>query len=279
MLQSVRGNTKYDSTRPSTMTREERLQQANNGSPEDEKLQSLILAVEAAKKGSFAHRRVIEQLVKYAGEVFKQQFKFNKKWRNYAQKADPVYSRDVQFDALVYLSQNIEKFIPEGKSIKSSLRAWIEFNAINKGIDDYRKKERQDLKPLSSDIGFKGRDKEENIPWEIKDDRAEGLAAIFAKLDRQFYPLFLKYLQTDPEGKMADCAMGDTRCNCFVLVQLLYFRQPPLNQTQAAAELEFVNDRGEVVHQGLRAHWKRNCLPLLKEIAVEIAKNQGHELD
>jgi hypothetical protein len=66
MLQSVRGNTKYDSTRLSTMTREERLQQANNGSPEDEKLQSLILAVEAAKKGSFAHRRVIEQLVKYA---------------------------------------------------------------------------------------------------------------------------------------------------------------------------------------------------------------------
>jgi hypothetical protein len=278
MIQSVRGNTKCDSTRQSTMTRAERLQQANNGSPEDEKLESLILAVWAAQKPSFTHRRSIEQLVKYAGAVFKQQFKFNKKWRNYAQAADPVYSRDVQFDALVYLSQNIDEFIPEGKSIKSSLRAWIEFNAINKGIDDYRKRERQDLKPLSID-GFKDCDKEENTTLEIKDDREEGLDAIFAKLDRQFYPLFLKYLQTDPEGKMAGCAMGATRCNCFILVQLMYFRQPPLNQTQAAAELEFINDRGEIIHQGLRSHWKRNCLPLLKEIAVEIAKNQGHELD
>jgi hypothetical protein len=180
----------------------------------------------------------------------------------------------------VYLSQHIDEFVPhDGKSIKTSLKIWIEFNAINKGIDKFRSQERKDLNPLSLDIGFKGRDKEENIPWEIGDRREEGLDAIIADLDRRFLPVFLKYLQTDPEGKMAGCAMGDTRCNCFVLVQLMYFRQPPLNQTQAAAELEFVNDRGEVIHQGLRAHWKRNCLPLLKEIAVEIAKNQGHELD
>jgi hypothetical protein len=279
MIQSVRDNTKCDPTRQSTMTREEQLQQANNGSPEDEKLESLILVVWAIKKPSFAHRRSIEQLVKYAGEVFKQQFKFNKKWKNYAQDTDPVYSRDVQFDALVYLSLHIDEFIPyDGLSIKSSLKIWIERNAIHKGIDEYRRQERKDLKPLSLD-GFKDCDKEEKTTLEIKDDREEGFDAIFAKLDRHFLPVFLKYLQTDPEGKMADCAMGDTRCNCFVLVQLLYFRQPPLNQTQAAAELEFVNDRGEVVHQGLRAHWKRNCLPLLKEIAVEIAKTQGHELD
>jgi hypothetical protein len=279
MIQSVRGNTEYDRTQQSAMTREERLQQANNGSEDDKLLESLILAVWAAEKGSFAYRRSIEKLVKYAGELFKQQFKFNKKWKNYAQEADPVYSRDVQFDALIYLSLHINEFIPEGKSIKSSLKAWIEFNAINKGIDDYRKRKRKDLKPLSSDINFKGRKEEENIPWEIRDDREEGLNAIFAELDRRVRPAFLKYLQTDPEGKMVDCAMGDTRCNCFVLVQLMYFRQPPLNRTQAAAELGFVNDSGKVIDQGLRAHWKRNCVPLLKEIAKEIAKNQGHEID
>jgi hypothetical protein len=278
MIQFVRDNTEREPTRQSTITREQRLQLANNGSQVDEKLQSLILAVWAANPGS-GYRRAIEQLVKYAGEVFKQQFKFNKKWRNYAQEADPVYSRDVQFDALVYLSLHIDEFIPYDElSIKSSLKTWIERNAIHKGIDDYRRQERKDLKPLSLD-GFKDCDKEENTTFEIKDHREEGLDAIIAKLDRQFYPLFLKYIQTDQEGKMADCAMGDTRCNCFVLVQLMYFRQPPLNQTQAAAELEFVNDRSEVIHQGLRAHWKRNCLPLLKEIAIEIAKSQGHELD
>jgi hypothetical protein len=279
MIQSVRDNTKCDPTRQSNMTREQRLQLANNGNPEDEKLQSLILAVWAAQKGSFAYRRSIEKLVKYAGEVFKQQLKFNSKWRNYTQEADPVYSRDIQFDALVHLSLHIDEFIPyEGLSIKSSLKTWIERNAIHKGIDDYRKRERKDLKPLSLD-GFKDCDKEENTTLEVEDDREEGLNAIFAELNQSFFTVFLKYLQTDPEGKMADCAMRDDRCNCFILVQLLYFRQPTLNQTQAAAEIGFVDDRGKVMDQGLRSHWKRNCLPLLKEIAVEIAKNQGHELD
>lgn len=273
MIQLVRGNTEYDRTRQSAMTREERLQQANNGSGDDEQLESLILAVWAAEKGSFAHRRSIEKLVKYAGEVFKQQFKFNKKWRNYAQEVDPVYSRDVEFDALIYLSLHIDEFIPEGKSIKTSLKVWIEFNAINKGIDDYRKRERKDLKPLSSDINFKGRKEDENIPWEIRDDREEGLNAIFAKLDSKVRPLFLDYIQTDPEGKLVNCAMRDSRCNCFVLVQLMYVHRPPLNQTEAAQAI------GLGDHQGLRSHWKRSCVPLLKEIAQEIAKNQGHELD
>jgi hypothetical protein len=279
MIQSVWGNTEYDRTQQSAMTREERLQQANNGSEDDKLLESLILAVWAAKDG-YPRKRAIEKLVKYAGEVFKQQFKFNKKWRNYAQEVDPVYSRDVECDALIYLSLHIDEFIPEGKSIKSSLKVWIEFNAINKGIDKFRSQERKDLKPLSSDRGFKGRKEDENIPWEIRDDlREEGLNAIFAELDRRVRPAFLEYIQTDPEGKMVDCAMGDTRCNCFVLVQLMFFRQPPLNQTKAAAELGFVNDSGKVIDQGLRAHWKRNCVPLLKEIAKEIAKKQGHELD
>jgi hypothetical protein len=55
-------------------------------------------------------------------------------------------------------------------------------------------------------------------------------------------------------------------------VQLLFFRQPPLNKTQAAAELG-------VDHQALRAHWKRSCLKLLKQIVGEIAIDLGYELD
>jgi hypothetical protein len=282
MIQSARGHTKCNSTPQITMTREERLRQANNGKPEDEVLERLILAVWAIEKGSFAYRRrrAIEKLVTYTGGVFKTQFKFNKKWKNYTQESDPVYSRDVEFDALVYLSLHIDEFVPDdGYSIKDSLKFWIERNAINKGIDDFRKQERRDLKPLSSDIGFKGRKEEENISWEIGDRRESGLDVILSKLDRRVRQEFLEYIQTDPDGKLAGCAMKDDRCNCFVLVQLMYFRQPNLNQTQAAAELGFIDKNGKVEHQGLRSHWKRNCQPLLKEIVKEIAKKYGHEFD
>ena len=170
------------------------------------------------------------------------------------------------------MSLHIEEFVPNGSSIKSSLKNWIEFNAINKGIDKFRSQKRKDLKPLSSDIGFKDRDQEENIPWEIGDRRAEGLDAIIAGLDGRFLKAFLAYLQTDPDAKMADCAMKGTRCNCFTLVQLLYLRKPPLNKTQAAKELG-------INHQGLRSHWKRNCLKLLKKVTQEIAKNTEYEFD
>ena len=272
MVQSMTGNTKNTLMRQIPMTREEQLKQANNGSPVDEKLYLLIMAVWAAEQGSFASKRAIRSLIVYAQQLFKKFFKFNSKWKNYTQEADPVYSRDIEYDAVIYLSLHIEEFVPKGSSIKSSLKNWVEFNAINKGIDRYRSQERKDLKLLSSDIGFKGRKEEENIPWEIGDRRSEGLDAIIAGLDGRFLKAFLAYLQTDPDAKMADCAMKGTRCNCFALVQLLYFRKPQLNQTQAAKELG-------INHQGLRSHWKRSCTPLLKEIALEIAKSQEHELD
>ena len=272
MVQSMTGNTKNTLMRQIPMTREEQLKQANNGSPVDKQLCLLILAVWAAEQGSYAHKRAIQSLIVYAQQLFKKFFKFNTKWKNYSQEADPVYSRDIEYDAVIYLSLHIEEFIPKGSSIKSSLKNWIEFNAINKGIDKFRSQKCKDLKPSSSDIGFNGSDQEENISWEIGDRREEGLDAIIAGLDGRFLKAFLAYLQLDPDAKMADCAMKGTRCNCFELVQLLYLRKPPLNQTQAAKELG-------INHQGLRSHWKRSCTPLLKKIALEIAKSQEHELD
>jgi hypothetical protein len=296
MMQSVQGHTKCDPNRQSDMTREDLLRDVNNGSLEDEELQTRILAVWAADRGSFAHKRAINNLVKYAGQVFKKQFIFNKKWKNYSQEADPVYSRDVEFDALVYLSLHIddefdiepgkqpktslkywlEEFETKGgKSIKTSLKYWIEFNVINKGIDKYRSQSRKDLDPVSLDIGFKGRDKEENIRWEPGDDRLEGLAAILSKLDDNTCIEYLKYIKTDPYGSMKACAMIEyPQVDCFTLVELLYLREPTLNQTQAAIELGLGEN-----HQGLRSHWKRRCVPLLKEIVRETAKNQGNEID
>jgi DNA-directed RNA polymerase specialized sigma24 family protein len=255
-------------------TREEYLRQANNGSETDGTLEALILKVWGTTKGSYAHKKALRELVQYVQFVLKPLLKFNRKWRNYDQEAEIVYSRDVERDVLIYLSHHIESFVPRGASILASLKRWIEFNAINKGIDDFRKAERRDLKPLSTDAAVTLTRNGEEMAWELPDDRATGLDALLAQCDRIFLQAFLEYLQTDPEGKLKDCAMKEpcSCCNCLVLVQLMFFRQPPLNKTKAAAELG-------VDHQALRSHWKRSCLKLLKEIVGEIAIDLGYELD
>jgi DNA-directed RNA polymerase specialized sigma24 family protein len=255
-------------------TREEYLRQANNGSEADETLEALILKVWGTTKGSYAHKKAVRELVQYVQLVLKPLLKFNRKWKSYDQAAEIVYSRDVERDVLVYLSQHIENFVPRGGSILASLKRWLEFNAINKGIDDFRKAQRQDLKPLSTDAAITLTRNGEDVAWELPDDRTEGLDALLAKLDRTFLQAFLQYLQTDPAGRLQACAMKEpcSCCNCLVLVQLLFFHQPPFNKTQAAAELG-------IDHQALRAHWKRSCLKLLKQIVVELAQDLGYELD
>jgi DNA-directed RNA polymerase specialized sigma24 family protein len=254
-------------------TREEYLRKANNGSATDETLEKLILAVWNTTKGSYPHKKAVRELVQYVQHELKFLLKFNRKWKSYDQSADIVYSRDVERDVLVYLSQHIENFLPRGASILSSLKRWLEFNAINKGIDDFRKAERRDLKPLSTDAAVTLTRSGEEIAWELPDDRAEGLDALLAKCDRAFLQAFLQYLETDPAGRLKACAMKEpcSCCNCLALVQLMFFRQPPLNKTKAAAELG-------IDHQALRSHWKRSCLKLLKQIVGEIAIDLGYEL-
>lgn len=255
-------------------TREEYLRKANNGSQTDETLEALILKVWGTTKDSYAHKKAVGKLVQYAQQELKFLLKFNRKWKNFDQEAEIVYSRDVEKDVLVYLSHHIENFVPRGTSILASLKRWLEFNAINKGIDDFRKFERRDLKPLSTDAAITSTRNGEEIAWEPADDQLQGLEALIAQLDRAFLQAFLEYLQTDPEGRLQACAMREPSscCNCLVLVQLMFFRQPPLNQTKAATELG-------VDHQALRSHWKRSCLKLLKQIAVELAQDMGYDLD
>ena len=100
--------------------------------------------------------------------------------------------------------------------------------------------------------------------------------SIISQHDEHFYQAFREYLTTDPEGtlRLRACAMQppNDRCNCFALVDLLYFLETPLNKTKAAAELE-------VNYFALDSHWKRNCLLLLRKISAEIAQKCGTEID
>jgi hypothetical protein len=253
------------------MTRAERLRRASDGSADDERLLALILARSQAR-GEVQQRRSIAALIAFVEPLLKRK---SGKWQHARQEAEIVYSRAVESDPLLYLSLHIDEFMPHdrAKSLIGSLIKWLEFNAVNKGVDEFDRGNRRDLKPLHTDAGIVSKQTGAEIDWEIADEKVEGLAATIDRLDAKFLTELRTYVTTDPDGKLAACCMTDyPRCNALSLVELLYFRQPPLNLTKASIELG-------VNYHGMRSHWLRSCLKLLKEIALEIAARLDYEFE
>jgi hypothetical protein len=253
------------------MTRAERLRRASDGSADDERLLALILARSQAR-GELQQRRSIAALIAFVEPLLKRKLG---KWQHARQEAEIAYSRAVESDPLLYLSLHIDEFMPHdrAKSLIGSLIKWLEFNAVNKGVDEFNKGSKRDLKPLHTDAGIVSKQTGSAIDWEIPDNKVEGLAATIDRLDAGFLTELRTYVTTDPDGKLAACCMTDyPHCNALSLVELLYFRQPPLNLTKASIELG-------VNYHGMRSHWLRSCLKLLKEISLEIAERLDYEFD
>jgi hypothetical protein len=253
------------------MTRAERLRRASDGSADDERFLALILARSQAR-GELQQRRSIAALIAFVEPLLKRK---SGKWQHARQEAEIVYTRAVESDPLLYLSLHIDEFVPHdrSKSLIGGLIKWLEFNAVNKGVDEFNQGSKRDLNPLHTDAGIVSKQTGAAIDWEIPDDKVEGLAAIIDRVDAVFLTELRTYVTTDPDGKLAACCMTDyPHCNALSLVELLYFRQPPLNLTKASIELG-------VNYHGMRSHWLRSCLKLLKEISLEIAAQLNYEFD
>lgn len=253
------------------MTRAERLRQANDRSADDERLLTLILAVSQAR-GELQQRKSIAALIAFVEPLLKRK---PGKWQHARQEAEIVYARAVESDPIIYLSLHIDEFIPDdrSKSLVGGLIKWLEYKAVNRGVDEFNQGSRRNLKPLHTEAGIVSQQTGAEIDWEIPDDRVEGMAAIIDRVDADFLTELRTYVTTDPDGKLAACCMTDyPHCNALSLVTLLYFRQPPLNLTKASIELN-------VNYHGMRSHWLRSCLKLLKEISLEIADRLNYEFD
>ena len=244
----------------------------------DRELSRLILAVwNAPNKKSREYRLAMEALVKFV----KPRLPRKDTWKHADQETDTPFNRSIENDPIVYLSQHIDEFIPTGKSLIGSLIGWLGFKAIFRSIDEYRQEERhynqihQYGQPIALDAPVNAGQGDVETSEQVPSLSLAGLDLILAKLDDRFLRAFTEYLRTDPDRKLVNCAMKppNQACNCSSLVQLLYFRQPPLNQTKAAREFGFETDAG------LRTHWKGNCFKLLREIAKEIALNNGTKID
>jgi hypothetical protein len=73
-----------------------------------------------------------------------------------------------------------------------------------------------------------------------------------------------QYIEEDPEGKLHNChPKAHPECNCRLLSQRVLLNSPPNKFSSLSTELN-------IKYQTLNAHWKRNCLPQLQEIAKEL---------
>jgi Helix-turn-helix domain of resolvase len=71
-----------------------------------------------------------------------------------------------------------------------------------------------------------------------------------------------QYIQQDEEGKLtASYPRKNPECNCHLLAMRLLLENPPHKIADIARELNISN-------QTLYSHWKKNCLPLLREIGL-----------
>ncbi|MFN6562911.1 MAG: helix-turn-helix domain-containing protein [Nostoc sp. ChiSLP01] len=76
-----------------------------------------------------------------------------------------------------------------------------------------------------------------------------------------------QYIEQDQEGKLtASCLRKNPECHCQLLAMRLLIENPPHKISDIARELNISN-------QTLYSHWKKNCLPLLREIGI----NFGYE--
>lgn len=70
-----------------------------------------------------------------------------------------------------------------------------------------------------------------------------------------------QYVEQDPEGQLASChPRRYPTCNCQILAQRILLKEPP-------DKLSTLSEEFGVNYQTLTSHWKKKCLPLLREIA------------
>ncbi|MFN6460305.1 MAG: hypothetical protein RMZ41_000465 [Nostoc sp. DedVER02] len=76
-----------------------------------------------------------------------------------------------------------------------------------------------------------------------------------------------RYIEQDDEGKLtASHPRKNPECHCHLLAMRLLIQQPPHKIADIARELNISN-------QTLYSHWKKNCLPLLKEIGMNFGSD------
>jgi hypothetical protein len=247
------------------MTRVEQLQSACNGSPEDNRLMQLILAVWETERGSFARKRAIDRLLLYAQHSPQML------------KSSSRYYQEALNQTWIWLTKHIDDFDPTIISKKGDRPDYSLNDCFFRWVRTTLKWRLRDLivqgetsEELSLDCNVENDEGNDFTP-ELASTEPDSIVEILnQRLANDFTVKLEGYLENDPEGRLADCFMPSHRqCNCHVLVLRLVLAVPPQTKTEVAQVLG-------VNYHTMNSHWTRRCQKLIREICQEIADSLGY---
>lgn len=235
---------------------------------QDERLDQIIAAVRQHPEPSLEWRKAMDQLLSYIPRL-----------PGLARCSHLDYP-EVLNDTLALVGKKIQEFRPVSDSLSNSLVVWINYKLRHK----YRVLELYQHSPdspisIDNQACIEAGSREtfaEKLPdprpstiWELEDEierwqQQQKIESIGSKLRR--------YIEQDPEGKLRRCVSRKyPDCNCHLLSQRLYLRNPPDNLATFASQFN-------IPYQTVVSHWKKKGLPLLQAIAIEIGYSPNQHL-
>lgn len=168
---------------------------------------------------------------------------------------------------LEWVCKNIQNFEPRPPSWEKSFVVWINGYLKWRIQDLYTPDNRYDSldKPISNE-GEKLTTLGEILPANSLSLLEQKIAELQkAKRQRQGESV-RQYIETDPEERLRSSHPKKyPECNCQVLAIQLNFTEPPKKIADICKEINISN-------QTVYSHWKRRCLPLLREIANQFGE-------
>jgi hypothetical protein len=222
-------------------------------------------------------QKLIDEVCRYPDSSIERQKALNR-LLGVIQKLSGIYKSSHQdyLEALnltwEWVSRKICEFEKRSLSVEKSLVIWINGYLKWRIKDLYTPSSNYTIsldRPICNDEGNQTTELERLIDPELLTlDLLDIKIATIQKQERDRVGTRIgKYIELDKNRKLTDCHLNKhPECHCQLLAMRLLLQKPPHKIINIARELNVNN-------QTLHSHWKRKCLPLLREIGI----NFGYE--
>ncbi|MGL5061815.1 MAG: hypothetical protein ACRC62_17740, partial [Microcoleus sp.] len=156
----------------------------------------------------------------------------------------------------------------EAANVRASFIKWV---IMILKRDCYDVKRQRDRRPPPVSMSARmGGDEGLTIGDTIADDLTlSGIESILEKERRSLARQMKSYIEEDPDMRLRNChPRNNANLHCQLLSQKILLEEPPLNPRQVAKEL--TTPERTISEQTVYDRWRNYCLPLLREIAIEL---------
>lgn len=224
-------------------------------------LKSLVQQIKSTQPRTLDRARLLNKLIR---EI--------QTFGHFYGNSHPSYS-EIWNTSLQVFCNKIDDFEVKGESVEGSIRSFINAILHNK----FRNLNHKDRKaPRSLDEPLFGTEGELSLldltPLTQGPERSLSLldqliAREQASADSRLAILLNEYVRTDPKSQLQQCQLRrNPEIHAQMLTLRLWLKEPPEKMLHISREYGVNNPT-------VAEHWKRRCIPMLREIVQELKKN------